>query len=173
MLYMHANIFLSVLRIRYGYLLFAVREAIPDADGSAAAHGGPRRRAQLHLQRVQPHISQPHRTQAPSPFAYRSHISSILLEFLCLNVTHLCINWQPQEPHFWNESVILIWCFDVLCTSVKLNDYTCWDVIHPVECLNQDPGTVIVLAFFPCLSTHHLLDGGGWNEDSRLKWHVI
>ena len=60
------------LRLGHGHLLSAVREAFPDTAGTAAAHGGPRRRAQLHLQRVQSHLPQPHRSQTPPALAHRS-----------------------------------------------------------------------------------------------------
>ncbi|XP_075298583.1 zinc finger and BTB domain-containing protein 16 isoform X1 [Opisthocomus hoazin] len=58
---------------RYGHggVLPAVREAVPDAERPAAAHGGARRGAQLHLQRVQPHLPQPHRAQEAPPLPHR------------------------------------------------------------------------------------------------------
>ena len=60
------------LRLGHGHLLPAVREALPGSAGAAAAHGGARGRTELHLQRVQPHLPQPHRTQAPPALAHRS-----------------------------------------------------------------------------------------------------
>lgn len=64
--------FFSQRRLGHGHLLPAVREALPDPDGAAAAHGGPRRRPQLHLQRVQPDFPQPHCTQASPALTHRS-----------------------------------------------------------------------------------------------------
>lgn len=58
-------------RYRHGCFLPAVRQAVPDAERPAAAHGGARRGAQLHLQRVQPHLPQPHRTQEAPALPHR------------------------------------------------------------------------------------------------------
>ncbi|KAM7082929.1 zinc finger and BTB domain-containing protein 16 isoform 3-T10 [Ciconia maguari] len=55
----------------HGRFLPAVRQAVPDAERPAAAHGGARRGAQLHLQRVQPHLPQPHRAQEAPPLPHR------------------------------------------------------------------------------------------------------
>ncbi|XP_054659392.1 zinc finger and BTB domain-containing protein 16 isoform X3 [Grus americana] len=58
-------------RYGHGRFLPAVREAVPDAERPAAAHGGARRGAQLHLQRVQPYFPQPHRAQEAPPLPHR------------------------------------------------------------------------------------------------------
>ena len=58
-------------RHRHGCLLSAVREAFPGTERAPAAHGGPRGRAQLHLQRVQPHLPQPHRPETPPALTHR------------------------------------------------------------------------------------------------------
>ncbi|XP_075377140.1 zinc finger and BTB domain-containing protein 16 isoform X6 [Mycteria americana] len=58
-------------RYGHGRFLPAVRQAVPDAERPAAAHGGARRGAQLHLQRVQPHLPQPHRAQEAPPLPHR------------------------------------------------------------------------------------------------------
>ncbi|XP_052508727.1 zinc finger and BTB domain-containing protein 16 isoform X2 [Budorcas taxicolor] len=55
----------------HGCLLSAVREAFPGTERAPAAHGGPRGRAQLHLQRVQPHLPQPHRPETPPALTHR------------------------------------------------------------------------------------------------------
>lgn len=55
----------------HGCFLSPVWEALPGTERAPAAHGGPRRRAQLHLQRVQPHLSQSHSSQAPPSLTHR------------------------------------------------------------------------------------------------------
>lgn len=59
-------------RVGHGHLLPALWEAFPDPDGTAAAHGGPRRRPQLHLQRMQPDFPQPYCTQTSPALTHRS-----------------------------------------------------------------------------------------------------
>lgn len=62
---------LTLHRDGHGCVLPAVREAVPDTERPAAAHGGARWGAELHLQRVQPHLPQPHRAQEAPPLPHR------------------------------------------------------------------------------------------------------
>lgn len=61
----------SVSRDRHGGVLSAVCKAVPGPEGLAAAHGGPCRHAQLHLQPLWQALPQPHHAETPPAFTHR------------------------------------------------------------------------------------------------------
>lgn len=111
-MFVSLRLLLLLRRVGHGHLLPALWEALPDPDGAAAAHGSPRRRSQLHLQRMQPDFPQPYCTEASPTLAHRS-VEAVVIHLHYRRGCSLSRRSTGNYPsvHF---QLLVVWIMEIL-----------------------------------------------------------